>query len=339
MEIEQNYPLQKLNTFGLEAFAKYFIRLSSLDEAIQFFKDNPFKNEEILILGGGSNILFTAPTYDGLVIKNEIHGIYVIREDDHHYWVKAGSGVIWHDLVESCLKANFGGIENLSLIPGTVGAAPIQNIGAYGVEIKDVFEALEAVEVATGDKHYFHLNDCHFGYRDSVFKNKLKGKFLITNIVLKLRKEPVLNTSYGNVREELQKLNKTDLTIRDVSNVIIQIRKSKLPDPAIKGNAGSFFKNPLISGNHLENLQKVFPDIPWFSQENGKVKIPAAWLIDQCGLKGHRFSGATVHLNQPLVLINDNKATGADLLNLAEFVQTQVKSQFDIRLEPEVQII
>lgn len=339
MKIEKNYPLQNLNTFGLEVYAKYFISLSTLDDAIHFFRNHAYRNEQTLILGSGSNILFTTEKFNGLVVKNEIPGIHVVREDEHHFWVKAGGGVVWHDLVESCLKANFGGIENLSLIPGTVGAAPIQNIGAYGVEIKDVFEALEAVEMATGEKKYFHHKDCHFGYRDSVFKHELSGKYFITNIVLKLRKEPVLNTGYGNVREELEKLNKTNPTIRDVSDVIIKIRTSKLPDPAVKGNAGSFFKNPVIPEKKMENLRMKFPQMPQFAQSDGNVKIPAAWLIEQCGLKGHRYNGAVVHHQQPLVLVNENNARGTDLLRLAAIVQEQVRQKFDIDLEPEVRIV
>jgi UDP-N-acetylmuramate dehydrogenase len=339
MNLERNFSLKKYNTFGLEVRAKYFVDIRSVEQAIKFFRENYSNSEHRLIIGGGSNVLFTENNYDGIVIKNSIIGIHVVKEDDHFFWVKSGAGTNWHKLVQSCVKANFGGIENLSLIPGTAGAAPIQNIGAYGVELKDTFEALEAIEVASGEKVYFRPEDCKFGYRDSVFKQEYKGKFFITNIVLKLWKEPKLNTSYGKVKEYLDALKKKEYSIVDVSEAIIKIRQSKLPDPAITGNAGSFFKNPTITDKKLRDIQKSFPEVPYFNLEDGHYKVPAAWLIDQCQLKGYKHQGASVHKDQPLVLINENNATGKDIWELSRYVQEHVKDLFNIYLEPEVSII
>ena len=256
-----------------------------------------------------------------------------------NFWVKAGSGVIWHELVKSCTKANFGGIENLSLIPGTAGAAPIQNIGAYGVEIKDTFEALEAIHLENGEKKYFRNQDCNFGYRDSIFKNELKDKYLITNIILRLTKNPILNTKYGKIHEVLHESGKKEFTIQDVSDVIISIRQSKLPDPEKVGNAGSFFKNPIIPNEMLAALKKSYPELPSFVQPDNHVKIPAAWLIEKCKLKGNKRKGAAVHRDQPLVLINENNATGRDMLELSMEIQRKVKNDFGILLLPEVRII
>lgn len=339
MSIKKNHSLRRLNTFGLEVSAKFFTEIQSVDKAVAFFKEGRLRQEEHLILGGGSNILFSENFFDGLVIRNNIPGIHVVKEDDQNFWVKAGGGVVWHSLVESCLKANFGGIENLSLIPGTVGAAPIQNIGAYGVELKDVFEALEAIDVVTGEKRYFRREECQFGYRASIFKRDLSGKYFISNVVLKLSKHPVINTSYGNIREHLDKLDKKELTIRDVSGAIIQIRKAKLPDPEVKGNAGSFFKNPVVPEGLVNDIKKRYPQMPSFDQTAGLKKVPAAWLIDQCELKGTKHNGASVHTAQPLVIINDHQATGQDLIELSKIVQEKVKQKFNIKLEPEVRIV
>lgn len=338
MNIKNDFPLKKFNTFGLDVIAKYFIELASSEEVVKFIKSGEFQTEDKLILGGGSNLLFTKD-YDGIVIKPTIGGIHVVREDEHHFWIKAGADIIWHDLVESCLKANFGGIENLSLIPGTVGAAPIQNIGAYGVELKDSFEALEAIDLKNGEKKYFKNHECNFAYRNSVFKNELKDKYLITNVVLRLAKEPVLNIGYGNIQKELETMGKTAFSIRDVSEAIINIRQSKLPDPEKVGNAGSFFKNPVISREKYQPLKTKYPDIPSYDQPGDLKKIPAAWLIDQCNLKGTIHKGAAVHTKQPLVLINHDHATGRDIVELSHIIQKKVKQKFGITLETEVSII
>lgn len=338
ISIANNYSLQKLNTFGISVNTKKFVEINSTDQAVELIRSEELHDEKKLVIGKGSNLLFTG-NFDGIIIKVNIVGIHVVKEDSTHYWVKSGAGVVWHDLVESCIKANFGGIENLSLIPGTVGAAPIQNIGAYGVELKDTFEALEAIDLENGEKKYFTHQECDFGYRNSIFKTELKDKFLITNVVLRLLKEPILNISYGNIKEVLQKSGKKELTIRDVSDAVISIRQSKLPDPEKVGNAGSFFKNPVIPLELFNALKKSFPNIPFYDQPENQVKIPAAWLIDQCNLKGTRHKGAAVHLNQPLVLINENKATGQDILELSEIVLQKVKNKFGIMLDPEVRIL
>ncbi len=338
MEIEKNYPLRKLNTFGLTVSSRYFVDLKSQDEAIRFLNSGMQLNERTLVLGGGSNILFTHD-FEGLIIKVSIPGIYVVREDDHFYWVKAGAGVIWHDLVEACVKANFGGIENLSLIPGSVGAAPVQNIGAYGVELKDTFEALEAIDLENGEKQYFRKDECRFGYRDSIFKNELRDKYLITNVILRLHKEPVLNTAYGQIEKVLKETGREKFTIRDVSDAVIALRRSKLPDPHELGNAGSFFKNPVISHEFFAKIQMSYPKVPHYPEPDNKIKIPAAWLIEQCGFKGKKHKGAAVHTDQPLVLVNYAEATGSDIVELSELIREKVHEVFDILLEPEVRII
>ena len=338
MDILIDYSLQKLNTFGLNVTAKYFIQLNSVEQIVELIKSKIFQEEEHLIIGDGSNLLFTKD-FNGLVIKVAIGGIHVVKEDKTSFFVKAGAGVEWHNLVNSCVRANFGGIENLSLIPGTVGAAPIQNIGAYGVELKDTMEALEAIELQTGKKRYFLNRECNFGYRDSIFKNELKDKFIITNVVFRLSKLPILNTQYGKIQEVLNTLDKKELTIQDVSNAIIKIREEKLPDPKKIGNAGSFFKNPVIPVELFNALKKSYSDIPGFDQPGNDVKIPAAWLIEKCNFKGMTHKGAAVHSNQPLVLINKGNASGHDILELSKLIQHKIKNEFGISLETEVRII
>ncbi len=338
MRIIENYSLQKLNTFGLQVKAKYYVELNSTNEVIKFLRSENFNFNNKLVIGGGSNLLFTKD-FDGLIIKVNIPGIHVVKEDEHHFWVKSGAGIVWQDLIDSCIQANFGGIENLSLIPGTVGAAPIQNIGAYGVELKDTFEALEAIEFTSGKKRYFRKEDCHFGYRDSIFKNELKDKFLITNVVLKLTKKPVINISYGKIKEVLKESGLDNISVKDVSESIIKIRKSKLPDPKNIGNAGSFFKNPVIPNPQFEKLLTEHPQLPSYKQGNDYTKIPAAWLIEQCNFKGKSHNGAAVHQEQPLVLINKDNATGKDLIELSQKIQNKVASKFGIKLETEVRII
>ena len=329
MNIQREIPLQKYNTFGLPAIAKYFIELNSAKEAEELIKSDLFIKEKSLVIGGGSNLLFKND-FNGIVVKVNIGGIHVVKEDDDYFWVKSGAGVVWHDLVESCIKANFGGIENLSLIPGTAGAAPIQNIGAYGVELKDSFEALEAIDLKSGEKKYFRNHDCQFGYRDSIFKSKLKNSILITNVVLRLRKKPILNFEYGNIKQVLEQKGLKDITIRDISDAIIEIRQSKLPNPDKQGNAGSFFKNPIIPQEIFNKIKNTHPDIPSYKQSSGMVKIPAAWLIEQCKMKGFRHKGAAVHDKQPLVLINKDNACGSDIMELAELIKDKVKENFRI---------
>ncbi len=336
MKLEENYNLQALNTFGIAANARYFAEAhteADLREAFQL------QIQPMLILGGGSNLLLTQD-FEGLVIKNAITGKTIIEETDTQAMVRVGAGENWHQFVLWCLDQDLGGVENLSLIPGTVGAAPIQNIGAYGVELKDVFHHLEAMEVATGNMHTFSHAECRFGYRDSVFKNELKGKYCITQVYLKLTKRAhQLNTSYGAIRDTLAARGVTEPTIRDISNAVIAIRSSKLPDPAKIGNSGSFFKNPEIPAGQFAELQQRFPHIISFPGSNGKIKVPAGWLIEQCGWRGTRRGDAGCYDKQALVLVNYGNASGEDIWRLAQDIVASVQDTFGITLTPEVNII
>ncbi len=334
MEIKENQSLRHLNTFGVEARTRYLAELNTLNELPDL---DLAAFDSVLVLGGGSNVLFTHD-YPGLVLVNRLQGIEIVEEDKESALVAAASGVVWQDLVNYALQHNLGGIENLSLIPGTVGAAPIQNIGAYGVELKETFEHLEAIELANGRQQLFKRADCRFGYRDSIFKHEARDRYLITRVYLRLHKKPVINTSYGAIEEVLQQQGITHPTIHDVSRAVISIRRSKLPDPAITGNAGSFFKNPVIDKSDFERLKNNFPQIPGY--ETGRaVKVPAAWLIEQCGWKGKRQGQVGVHSKQPLVLVNFGGGSGQDIAELARAIQQSVADKFAIALEPEPRII
>jgi UDP-N-acetylmuramate dehydrogenase len=335
--ITENISLRQFNTFRIDVKTKFFTEINHLPQLQQLITDPVFKDNNCLILGGGSNILFTRH-FDGLIIKNNLRGIDIISEDEEFVFIKAAGGESWHQLVLYCVKRNLGGIENLSLIPGSVGAAPIQNIGAYGVELKDTFEYLEALNFETGNIETFTIQDCKFGYRNSIFKNKLKGKFFITSVFLKLNKHPVLNTSYGAIQQTLDKMNIKELTVKAVSDAVIHIRKSKLPNPNEIGNAGSFFKNPEIEKSDFENLKQSFPEMPGYPS-NEKIKIPAGWLIEQCGWKGKRIGNTGAHKDQALVLVNYGNATGKEIIDLAEEIQKSVKVKFNITIDPEVNII
>jgi len=335
-DISKHFPLQNHQTFGIVCYAKYFAKASDNEQLTDVLLWAKSKNETALILGAGSNVLFTED-YRGLVVKILFAGIEVASENEDHAWIKVGAGVAWHDLVIYCVKCGFGGIENLSLIPGTVGAAPMQNIGAYGVEIKEVFESLEAIDRETMGQKIFDKNACRFGYRQSVFKNELKGQYVITSVTLRLNKKPIVNTSYGAIREELANKNIASPSIRDVSDVVIQIRKSKLPDPSAIGNAGSFFKNPVIDLHLFEKIKTAHPDIPGYSSAK-KMKVPAGWLIEKCGWKGKRIGNIGVHEKQALVLVNYGGGKGEDLLKLAKLIQASVQGKFEIDLETEVNV-
>lgn len=334
--IEQNISLKAYNTFGLEAQAKLLARVGSVPELQEVLADSSLRNEERFILGGGSNILLTR-NVDGLVIKNEIDGIEVIGEGPDHFFVRSGAGVVWHQLVMHCIGHNYSGIENLSLIPGNVGAAPMQNIGAYGVELKDVFYSLEAVEIETGAVHSFTAEACEFGYRESVFKRKLKGQFIITSVTLKLSKNPKINTSYGAIEEELERLGVSEPTIKDVSNAVINIRQSKLPDPKELGNAGSFFKNPVVPTAKYEALKATYPNIPGYPAGE-ETKLAAGWLIEQCGWKGKVVGHTGSHAKQALVLVNYGQASGVEIFNLSEQIISSVYDTFGVQLEREVNV-
>ncbi|MFN7912186.1 MAG: UDP-N-acetylmuramate dehydrogenase [Bacteroidota bacterium] len=338
MLIHNNFNLKALNTFGIESYAKYYIELNEEVEFKTLLTNSVFVNSEKLILGGGSNILFTK-NFNGFVLHNKIKGINITEDSANHQIVKVGAGENWHEFVLWTIEHRLGGLENLSLIPGCVGASPMQNIGAYGVEIKDTFHQLEALDLNTGDKKVFSNNDCNFGYRESIFKNKVKNKYLITNVFFKLKKTPILNTSYGAINEELTKLNILRPTIKDVSDAVIKIRQSKLPNPKELGNAGSFFKNPEIDVEKYENLKKVFPKLVSYALPENKYKLAAGWLIEECGLKGFEINNAAVHVKQALVLVNKGNCSGKDVLELSNYVIQKVFNKFGVNLEREVNII
>lgn len=333
MNILKKISLKKYNTFGIESVAKNFVTVNSFKE----LKEIISLEKDIFLLSGGSNMLLTK-NIDKLVVHLNIKGIIVNDSDTDFVFVTAETGENWHDFVVWCISQNYGGLENLSLIPGYVGSSPIQNIGAYGVEIKDTFHQLEALEIETGKLHIFTNKDCDFGYRNSVFKNKLKGKFIITNVTFKLTKHShKINISYGAIQTELN--NKINPSLKEISEAIIRIRQSKLPDPKEIGNSGSFFKNPVIDKNSFEKLLKKYPEIPHYIVSNTEVKIPAGWLIEQCGFKGKRFGDAGVHEKQALVLVNYNNATGQEIYNLAQHIQETIVQKFNVSLEIEVNVI
>ncbi|MDQ2719514.1 MAG: UDP-N-acetylmuramate dehydrogenase [Bacteroidota bacterium] len=334
MQIQQNFSLKKYNTFGINVYAKYFSEFTSVEE-LNILLESKKQDTSKMMLGGGSNILFTQD-YSGFILKNNIPGIKVIREDDDRVYIKAGAGVSWHSFVMYCVNNNFGGVENLSLIPGNVGASPMQNIGAYGVEIKDVFYELEAYHLDEKIVKIFSIKDCEFGYRDSVFKNKLKDQFAILNVIYRLNKKPAFDISYGAIEEELSKMNVGTISVKAISDAIVNIRTSKLPDPKIIGSAGSFFKNPVITKHELPELPKF--EIPFYKINNDHYKIPAGWLIEQCGWKGYRNGDAGCYDKQALVLVNYGNATGNAIYNLSEEIKSSVKEKFGIVLEREVNI-
>ncbi len=342
MEIVKNYDLKSLNTFGVNASAKFFTVVEKELDISELFASDEFNNNEKLFLGGGSNILFMKE-YDGIVILNKLKGIEILEEDSRSVIVKSMGGEIWHDLVSFAVARGYWGIENLSLIPGTVGAAPMQNIGAYGVELKDILERVEAYSVKTGEKKIFTKEECGFGYRDSVFKNELKGKYLISAIILKLSKIPNPNISYKVLKEYLEENNIGPESIQAISNAVIAIRRSKLPDPKEIGNAGSFFKNVFLEKEKAEELLIKYPEMPYFEEEErGKasiIKIPAGWLIEKMGWKGHRVGNVGVHEKQALVLVNYGGASGEEIKNLAEVIIASVYSEFGLTLVPEVNLI
>ena len=337
MQIRENISLRPYNTFGLEAKARYFATFSHSDE-LQHALEAAGNNSALFVLGGGSNILLTKDV-DALVLKNEIGGIAVVKEDEEHIYLKAGAGVNWHQLVMHCVDNNFAGMENLSLIPGSVGASPMQNIGAYGVEIKDVFFELEAFHIQDKVWKTFSLEECRFGYRESVFKRQHRGEFIITSVTFRLNKKPVFHISYGAIQQELDKMGVQDLSIQAVSQAVINIRTGKLPDPKEIGNAGSFFKNPQVVKTEFENLQKEHPAIPFFPFNDTHVKVPAGWLIEQCGWKGYRKGDAGCYSKQALVLVNYGKATGKEIYALSEEILQSVNKRFNITLEREVNIL
>ncbi len=334
----ENYPLTALNTFGLSANSAYFSEIQSVNELLELLSDVQFTQLSKLVLGGGSNVLFTGD-FSGLIILNRICGVTTNQETDENVLVHAGAGENWHQFVLKTISMGLGGLENLSLIPGCVGAAPIQNIGAYGVEIKNTFHSLEAVSIEDGKLQTFSKDECRFGYRDSIFKQEEKGKYIITGVTFALSKKPILHLDYGAIKQELNVKNIEHPTIQDVSNAVIAIRQSKLPDPKVIGNAGSFFKNPEVENEKAEELRMQYPEIVSFPFTATTSKLAAGWLIEKCGWKGKRIGNVGMHEKQALVLVNYGGATGNELINHARMVQTSVNEKFGVTLEMEVNII
>ncbi|MEL1243779.1 UDP-N-acetylmuramate dehydrogenase [Flavobacterium sp. DGU11] len=337
MEISSHYPLKNHNTFGINAFAKEFVQVHNEDELAEVLKTTTGK--KLFILGGGSNMLLTQDI-EALVIHIDSKGKEVVWQDENTAHVKAMAGENWHEFVLYCIENGFGGLENLSLIPGNVGTTPIQNIGAYGTEIKDTFVSCRAMDIATQEVRTFTKEECEFGYRESIFKGALKDKYVITSVTFELTKtHHKINTSYGDIAAELTKNGVTIPTIKDVSNAVTAIRKSKLPDPKELGNSGSFFKNPIISSEAYEKAAILHPQMPHYILSDTEVKVPAGWLIEQSGFKGKRFGDAGIHAKQALVLVNYGNATGKELLDLSKKIQETVYENFGIRIEAEVNII
>ena len=338
MQIQENVSLKLYNTFGIDVTARYFATFENVTELEEILNSKLQTSNSKLILGGGSNILFTKD-YSGIVLKNDIKGIEIVQEDDEFIYIKVGAGENWHQFVLHCVQNNYAGVENLSLVPGNVGASPMQNIGAYGVEIKDVFYELEAVHRQDKTIQKFGLEDCSFGYRESVFKNKYKDQFIITSVTYRLNKKPSFNTSYGAINQELEIMGVKNLSMQAISQAIINIRTSKLPDPKDLGNAGSFFKNPVISNEQFNALKQAFPNVIAFPSGAQHTKLAAGWLIEQCGWKGYRKGDAGCFPKQALVLVNYGNATGKEIFDLSEEIIHSVKKKFNLVLEREVNIV
>ncbi|MFD1628445.1 UDP-N-acetylmuramate dehydrogenase [Pseudopedobacter beijingensis] len=338
LNIQRNISLKPYNTFGIDVKAAYLVEITKKEDLQTLFSDSELMKLNRLVIGGGSNVLFTQD-FEGLIIKMGINFIQQHEVDATEVLVQAGAGVVWNDLVKYCVANGFTGIENLSLIPGSVGASPVQNIGAYGVEIKDVFESCEAFDIATGTFKIFTKEDCEFGYRDSIFKQRLKNKYIITSVSYKLSHQPNINTSYGAIEAELKTRGIVNPTIKDVSDVVSTIRVSKLPDPSTIGNAGSFFKNPIVKKEKVEELLVKFPDLVHYNVDKKNVKLAAGWLIEQCGWKGKVVGNTGTWKNQALVLVNHGGATGEEVFNFSDLIISSVANKFDVFLEREVNVI
>ncbi len=340
MLLQENVSLKKLNTFGIACNARYLVDIGDATDLQEALADSRFAGIPEMILGGGSNVLFTQD-WPGLMLLNRMQGIETIGEDSKHVWIKAMAGTEWHKLVMHSVDNGWGGIENLSLIPGSCGAAPMQNIGAYGRELKDVFENLEAIDLKTGELTVFDSAKCHFGYRESIFKHDAKGQYFITSITLKLSKQPELNISYGDIKMTLfEDMKVSEPTVKDVSQAVIRIRQSKLPDPSELGNAGSFFKNPEIENTVYESLKEKHPVMPAYpANKSGHTKLAGGWLIEQCGLKGKRVGNCGIHARQALVIVNYGGAKGDEIWSLAQEVIAAVSDKFGVILCPEVNLV
>lgn len=336
--VNKDVDLAPYNTLGISARARYFASVGTEKELKEILRHPKTDRLKIMVLGGGSNVLF-ADDFDGLVLHVEIEGREVIDETDKHLFLKIGAGENWHETVRYCVEKGWGGIENLSLIPGTVGAAPIQNIGAYGVELQDVFEWLEAVDIEGKEIRRYEKEHCEFGYRDSIFKGELRGVVIVTSVVLKLSKNPTLETSYGAIQSELENLEIANPTIRDISDIVINIRNSKLPNPETLGNAGSFFKNPIVTDEVFQQIKEEYPQAPGYNMGNKKTKVPAGWLIEEAGWKGKVVGNTGTYKQQALVIVNHGGASGGEILSLAKRIKESVREKFGIPLVPEVNII
>ena len=337
MEIQHHFSLKNYNTFGIEAKAKQFIAVHSTEELKDILEQK--KADKKFILGGGSNMLLTKDI-DALVIHIDLKGKNIIKENDDFVWVESQAGENWHEFVLWTIDQDFGGLENMSLIPGNVGTTPVQNIGAYGTEIKDTFVSCQAITIENQEIKSFLKEECNFGYRESIFKNDAKDQYIITSVVFKLtKKNHKINSSYGDIAAELAKNNRTEPTLKDVSNAVISIRRSKLPDPKELGNSGSFFKNPILLKSDFEKIHQQLPEMKYYEISETEVKVPAGWLIEQAGFKGKRFGDAGIHKNQALVLVNYGNATGAEILNVSKDIQETVFKKFGIHIEAEVNVI
>jgi len=332
----EHISLKKYNTFGIEVKARYFIELSSPDQIREFLHAEQSKIVPRLIMGEGSNILFTKD-FEGIVIRPLIKGVEKIEETARHVYLKVGAGENWDGFVKYCVDNDWGGLENLSMIPGSVGASPVQNVGAYGAEVKDVIEYVDAIDLSDNKTVKYAAKECMFDYRSSIFKQNLKNRIIVTHVVFKLDKEHRFITSYGNIEKELDKYPETN--IQNIRKVVTNIRSNKLPDPLKFGNAGSFFKNPVIDRNTLENIRRYYPKILFWEINEDQFKISAAWLIEKCNWKNKKIGHAGTYKNQPLVIVNYGRASGKDILNLSGKIQKAVKNRFAIHLEPEVNII
>lgn len=336
--ISEFVPLKPYNTFGIDALARYFVRFRNTNELIEYLDHPVLQNLKKLVLGGGSNLLFTSD-FDGVVFKNELSGIDLVYEDENHIYVKAAAGENWHRFVLHCIERDYAGIENLSLIPGSVGASPMQNIGAYGVEIKDVFHNLEAFHIHDHHIQSFDRSSCEFEYRESIFKTREKNNWVILSVTFKLNKRPTFQTSYGAIENELERMKVERITIREISKAVINIRTSKLPDPNFLGNAGSFFKNPIVNRNHFETLKEKYPDIAAYPIDENQVKLAAGWMIDNAGWKGKIFGKCGVHKNQALVIVNYGGAAGKEIYDLSANVLADIQEKYGVLLEREVNIV
>ena len=336
MKTYENHSLLPYNTFGVDVDAQYLVEYDSEEELAQLLSLDLLRENKFLHIGGGSNLLFIG-NYQGVILHSHIMGIEVKKVTDTDVFVRVGSGVVWDDFVAYCVAKNYGGVENLSLIPGEVGATPIQNIGAYGVEVKDVIYKVECIDVASGEKRIFTNPECKFAYRNSIFKHELKGKYIVTAVWFKLSRQPKINVNYGSLAEEIKQY--PEPTILEVRQAVVAIRQRKLPEPKVLGNAGSFFLNPVINKNHFEKLQQQYPDMPFYDLHDGTFKVPAGWLIEQCGWKGKSVGKVAVHGSQALVLINKGGANGLDIINLSDSIRASVREKFEIELTPEVNLI